>query len=347
MRKFSTGINGLRGICSLIIILFHFELYYKFGSHDLFSSGYIAVEFFFVLSGFLVYKSYKEKNKKEVSKAVIDKITKMYPAYLFALLMLISVYVLKWYGLNYIKWFKTEPNNINFISELLLVQSTGVSKFDYVNGPAWYVSSLIVNTGIIVALLNVFKKYSKYILGLITVSIYTYYFLNNFSMSTDYFLFGVLSSALLRGIAGMSLGCLLYMITDKFGSYTKKINLKTYNVIQLLVFFFFLLLMIYRTPSRLNFLIFIPSTLLIYLLFSREGILDKIFTLKPLKFLGDISFEIYVFQFPCSNIINCWFSNLKQPYVTILYLAINLIVAVCFYYSYNYIVKLRSKKNEV
>ena len=69
MKKYSIGITGLRGICAIVIALFHFELYFPFGEHKLLSSGYIAVEFFFILSGFLLCKKImKEKLKKLLMK---------------------------------------------------------------------------------------------------------------------------------------------------------------------------------------------------------------------------------------------------------------------------------------
>lgn len=347
MKKYSSGINGLRGICALIIVLFHFELYYSFGKIKIFSAGYIAVEFFFILSGFLIYKSFNEKNKDNIANAVSGKIKKMYPAYLIALIMLISVYVIKWYGFNYLNWIKQEPNNFNFISELFMVQTTGVTNFNYINGPAWYVSSLVINTIFIMGILKIFKKFSKHIFLVLSLSIYTYFYINDFSMSPNYLIFGFVSSALLRGLAGMSLGCFIYYITDKFSSSISKMNDKVYNIIQIALFALFMGLLLFRTPSRLNYLIFIPSTLLISLMFCKEGIIDRILSCKLFKYLGIISFEIYIFQSPCSNIINCWFSNMKQPFVTIFYLFLNLMIAAIFYCCSCKISKLRRNKNEI
>ena len=81
MEKYSIGINGLRGICAIIIALFHFELYFPFGKIKVFSSGYIAVEFFFLLSGFLICKSFFEKNSQDIPNVIASKVKKMYPAY--------------------------------------------------------------------------------------------------------------------------------------------------------------------------------------------------------------------------------------------------------------------------
>ena len=145
----------------------------------------------------------------------------------------------------------------------------------------------------------------------------------------------------------MSLGCFVYYITDKFSSSISKMNDTIYNIMQIVLFALFMGLLLFRNPSRLNYLIFIPSTLLISLMFCKDGIIDRILSCKIFKYLGIISFEIYIFQSPCSNIINCWFSNMKQPFVTIFYLFLNLMIAAIFYYCSYRISKLRRSKNEI
>ena len=48
-KNFSYGINGLRRIATIVIALFHFELYFPITKNGVFKTGYIAVEFFFIL----------------------------------------------------------------------------------------------------------------------------------------------------------------------------------------------------------------------------------------------------------------------------------------------------------
>jgi peptidoglycan/LPS O-acetylase OafA/YrhL len=54
--KFHNDIQILRGISVLLVVLFHLEI----GG---FSSGYLGVDVFFVISGFLMAKLYKPDDK--------------------------------------------------------------------------------------------------------------------------------------------------------------------------------------------------------------------------------------------------------------------------------------------
>jgi len=49
-------LDGLRGVASLIVITFHFFELYSLGQPDkqIINHGYLAVDFFYVLSGFVI-----------------------------------------------------------------------------------------------------------------------------------------------------------------------------------------------------------------------------------------------------------------------------------------------------
>ena len=50
------GLDGLRGVCALTIVLLHSELLFNAGA--IFCHGYLAVDMFFILSGFVISASY-------------------------------------------------------------------------------------------------------------------------------------------------------------------------------------------------------------------------------------------------------------------------------------------------
>ncbi len=55
-------LDGLRGVAALIVVLFHiFETYSKGPAFQIVNHGYLAVDFFFVLSGFVVGYAYDDR----------------------------------------------------------------------------------------------------------------------------------------------------------------------------------------------------------------------------------------------------------------------------------------------
>src|ERR1700761_4800235 len=58
-------LDGLRGVASILVVVFHiFETYSGDRFHQIINHGYLAVDFFFVLSGFVVAYAYDDRWEK-------------------------------------------------------------------------------------------------------------------------------------------------------------------------------------------------------------------------------------------------------------------------------------------
>ena len=55
-------LDGLRGVAAVLVVLFHiFETYSKGPAYQIINHGYLAVDFFFVLSGFVIGYAYDDR----------------------------------------------------------------------------------------------------------------------------------------------------------------------------------------------------------------------------------------------------------------------------------------------
>ncbi len=55
-------LDGLRGVAAMIVVAFHlFETYSKGPLSQILNHGYLAVDFFFVLSGFVIGYAYDDR----------------------------------------------------------------------------------------------------------------------------------------------------------------------------------------------------------------------------------------------------------------------------------------------
>lgn len=145
-------LEGLRFIMCCIIILSHFEF---LGNSKIVGGGYIkyfhnatmAVDYFFMLSGFGICLSRRrpEKSWKSKIKFAMNKIKKIYPAYIVSLvIMLPSTYLdFRPYG----SAIKTSLKALMLLSaDLSLLQSvTGMTFFSHsLNGVCWFLSCIFV-----------------------------------------------------------------------------------------------------------------------------------------------------------------------------------------------------------
>lgn len=55
-------LDGLRGVASMMVVAYHlFETYSHDPLHQILNHGYLAVDFFFVLSGFVIGYAYDDR----------------------------------------------------------------------------------------------------------------------------------------------------------------------------------------------------------------------------------------------------------------------------------------------
>ena len=106
------SLTSLRGIAALIIVVHHFSYYalpqlgvmlsvYSY----FFQNGYLAVDLFFILSGFIMTHVYLDRFSAGVSKSTYwqylrARFARIYPLHLFTLLVLVGVQSIQLYLAN-------------------------------------------------------------------------------------------------------------------------------------------------------------------------------------------------------------------------------------------------------
>ncbi|VWX54665.1 acyltransferase [Novosphingobium sp. 9U] len=79
-------LDGMRGLAAIAVALFHFDIY-------LMPHGYVAVDFFFVLSGFVLYRSYLPRFRQGlgIGTFMVQRLARLYPLFLLGLMLGLAV----------------------------------------------------------------------------------------------------------------------------------------------------------------------------------------------------------------------------------------------------------------
>jgi len=138
--KYRQDIDGLRAIAVLSVVGFH-----AFPESDIFRSGFIGVDIFFVISGFLISSIIYEK-LEENSFSFLDfytrRVLRIFPA---LLLVLMACFIFGWFALlptEYKDIGKHIAGAAGFVSNLLLWQESGYFDVASENKPLLHLWSL-------------------------------------------------------------------------------------------------------------------------------------------------------------------------------------------------------------
>jgi peptidoglycan/LPS O-acetylase OafA/YrhL len=316
--SYLSNLTPLRGIAALLTVIFHINI--VFGYEMIPASGsqvmnhlYLMVDFFFILSGFIMSHVYGSRFTNHVKRAEFKKFTiarfsRVYPLHLVTLVFIISIlFIFRQLGVPKNALLQADDNLYSVFTNLFLVQAMNFNKwFTWVHA-SWSISTewwAYMIFPFLVAPFFRLKSRGKVIICILCVVGYvcTSWFLAplvttpaEFHWSrvkpTDWSLNLAYEYGFARCICGFVLGMMTHhAFRDQWG---KKILGNGWTMIGFTAAAF--MSMHFNLP---DFIIvsFFPFIILSGA-YGSNGI-NKIFTSKPFQRLGDWSFSIYMIHQP-------------------------------------------------
>jgi peptidoglycan/LPS O-acetylase OafA/YrhL len=142
-------LNGWRGVCALLVALHHLNVYSHIYDLPLIVNAWLFVDFFFVLSGFIISHAYMDRlgGWQDVRNFIVRRFGRLWPLHVAVLLPLVGLEIVK---LVFAKAggmpvdhpaFGTDNNSVGSIfTNLLLIHSLGVHDVLTWNRPSWSIS---------------------------------------------------------------------------------------------------------------------------------------------------------------------------------------------------------------
>jgi len=158
-------LESLRGMAALIVAIFHFEYINIFSNTAFIQGGYLMVDLFFVLSGYVIALNYFDRIKtfNDLMIFQVKRFWRLYPLHLFTLFIFLGIEFLK-YGFEFYTGIKAndpafENNNfLAFISNLFLTHSLASDGTTF-NEPSWSISAEFYTYITFALVLLCFRKY--------------------------------------------------------------------------------------------------------------------------------------------------------------------------------------------
>jgi peptidoglycan/LPS O-acetylase OafA/YrhL len=214
-------LTGLRGLAALIVVFYHFfeqDTYFQSYAPSLIKRGYLGVDVFFVLSGFVLALSYARCFKDGVTVSdytvfLVKRLARVFPLYIF----ITFIFQLK-YELNYLSGsWERDFHTADFVACVLMIQAWGFG-FSYVAGTTWSLSTEFF-AYIVFPVVVSFAVFARpaYALGVFALSVILLYTVVTSHLGVNGPLDVVASSSILpvlRCLAGFCLGLIGYRLSQ-------------------------------------------------------------------------------------------------------------------------------------
>lgn len=271
------SIEILRFTSMLAICIWH-------SPFNIFTSGFIFVDFFFMLSGFFLYKSLL----KQISpfEYIKKRILHFYDKYIIAYCITLFIWIIQ-HRMEFLN--KPIENILRVIPEIFLVQDIGCFSIG-INNPLWYLSVLILCSCCLFPFLSINSK-NKYLLPFIVIFAYPY-ILNQTHGNIEVFGFnGLFYLPMLRGLADMSLGCLICIGINKYNNNIFRYR-KIVDIMSLISIILISIILFSNITHTKYVIIFFPIILIAC--FTTNSIVNKIHYPNISIYLGSLSLYMYL-----------------------------------------------------
>ena len=289
------ALTGLRGVAALYVVLFHYtdglpgtNPFYRLIGH-----GYLAVDIFFVLSGFVMALNYRHLFDgtplwRAFTVFLGRRIARIYPLYLCGTLA----------GYIVVRYFSPNTGDLSSLHQTLALNLTMVQAWflaPNLDPPSWSLSTEWAAYLLFPALLSLvfFKRGLRNWLGLVlclaVIPAFAWlpHLLHHatFSVSNDFF--DLNTNQVLRCLPEFALGIL---VVRGLGTSWERFFLSRSWIATLLSLVLIALLMFHGT----NFVFVLLLPLLVLSLMQGRSLSARLLSSRPVYFLGLISYSLYI-----------------------------------------------------
>jgi peptidoglycan/LPS O-acetylase OafA/YrhL len=300
------ALNGARAIPPLVLVLFHFceqRGYFSVRAIDLFvGKGYLWVEFFFALSGFILIHVYGARFKMSGYVTFLKtRLARLYPLHLATLLLLLAfvwftraIAPLTGHASIFDQPYHPIVSGITFVANLFLVQAWNLFPYLSWNAPAWFVSVEFL----LCILFPVFAFLARGgrrrgilligagIAGLVALAATS----GNDGLDITF------HNGIFRGMAGFAVGAGMAVVYRGL----KRIDIHLVNVLQVGVLAGLIFSIYFGGERHTGNDVVVAAWMmaLIFVLALDKGVVARVFQTGVLTRLGEWSYAIYLVQFP-------------------------------------------------
>lgn len=319
MFEYKNHIQGLRAFAVFFVIIYHLN-------QSLFQFGFLGVDIFFVISGYVITQSILknfDKNKNlNIINFYIKRFKRLYPSLIFVTLFTFFLYLI----------FGT-LENFNVIVKSFLSSLLSISNFYFLRIEYNYFNEIFNNPYLHTWSLGVedqfYLIYPIILLFFLKTRILKYFLHFLFLISLIYFLLIDQFFNPLTRFWEMFLGCLTFLYLGSAKQITLGRIIKPLSYILFLISFYFAYYLYYQAS-----ILVVCAATTLSIVGSKD---DKILNSKYIVFLGKISYSTYLIHLPVFYFGDLYLQNANIEFKILISISLIIFVYLLSYLNFKYI----------
>jgi peptidoglycan/LPS O-acetylase OafA/YrhL len=292
-------LDALRGLCALLVVFFHLPVSSHLHPLPLFRHGYLFVDFFFVLSGFVIAHAYGNRlgSMREVWPFVAKRIGRVWPLHAVMLAAFVGLELCRlWFNLDTATPFARDRSVEAIFTNLFLIQAFDLHPYQTWNGPAWSISVEMGAYLLFAALTGLApKRFTPVSLFLIVAGAAivlgaSYAKMFGYLEGRPNFMNTTFDFGFPRAVYGFFLGCLVHRVWLKTPPTFSPVAAGWLQALCLLVVGAYVSLA--QGPWTVAAPLFFAVTIWIFA--EERGLVSRVLSVRPMLALGHWSYSIYM-----------------------------------------------------
>ncbi len=290
------ALDSWRGICALLVAMFHFPAVGWLADNAFIRGSYLFVDFFFVLSGFVIAHAYGERLDDGVSLRtfMITRFGRLFPLHAFMLLAFVAFEIVRW---RLPQLAGGEPvftggySVSSIVTNLFMVHGLGLEQGLTWNGPSWSISTELfayLLFGITVMLLG-----RTALLAFSAAVVVAPLFL--FALSPDY-MDATWDYGMIRCLYGFSFGVIVHALFVRLGETPARDGetVLSWTFAEGAIVAAVVLFVATSHASAMSLMAPLVFGFAVFIFAHEGGLVSWLLTARPLLGLGALSYSIYM-----------------------------------------------------
>lgn len=300
-------LDALRGIAALGVVVWHYGAH--FGAmpfrqllYPFYNAGFLFVDFFFVLSGYVIARAFwREPRQERLGANMLARIARMYPLHLLTLLLVAALLA----GMPATAMdpdFVQPTNDLrHFVLNLLLLNQSGLQQGWSFNTPAWSISAEFIVNAVFLVMIWMRPRGRVIVTSLATIAAIALLASATPPYIQGQFVLGWLDANLMRCFLGFFVGVAVYIVHHRLGGApalaTRPVAATVFGLASL-ASLLAIMAASGRHPPVSHYLASIGAAAGCVALVPFSPWLQKLLRHRTLTYLGDISYSTYLVHYP-------------------------------------------------